>query len=584
MVQAAQDFDALTESAYIKSVKSEEIGILARWAELPRNAFWHLRVGCLMCRARAYDEAIGHLEEALDDDKNLSEAYTWIANTYAEKKEFLQAIQALHQRIETLDHRERWRESWIWPQAWKWAVSLGDQKIAAEAAENGFRANPATPPAQSAWLMELQRREDLPEMMRVLHMMDEKLHTEVEHVSTTAFIPTGLTKMTWFSTWLIFGGGEPLKILGPATREAGQTSWALRKVKEAYVGIDPRLDWFVRFQLLCAECVIRAWFHDGPVDEEILAVEKFLTLWGNMPQHVSQLIGSQEFDIILTDALGQRCFDAAVALHGQEPHTAKMNLYSGKLKALATTVRSSNESTDQGFDFYKDRHSALLYGIWLRDYEKAKEKVWKKCFKVRVLEQMRCLDDDDPTNDAVGLKMLAGVLMPAGYRQDAAALLAILFEMLEVARKPTDASEEPTVPQEDTDNSGGISNPAPTNEADLLDRELAADVEKKLTLQLNADDVTYVCDNCDKGPLEVEEFFFCETCDDTNFCQECLAMLHDPSIRPGLKARYCNPVHKQYKAWPIPQEARNLAAQYKNGVTEVRREWLDRLRAEWLEA
>lgn len=44
---------------------------------------------------------------------------------------------------------------------------------------------------------------------------------------------------------------------------------------------------------------------------------------------------------------------------------------------------------------------------------------------------MNVLDDDDPANDTTGLEILAVSLFHAGYREDAAAMLAILFKPLE---------------------------------------------------------------------------------------------------------------------------------------------------------
>ena len=74
---------------------------------------------------------------------------------------------------------------------------------------------------------------------------------------------------------------------------------------------------------------------------------------------------------------------------------------------------------------------SMLYGRWLKDFENAPPAVWRRCFKSRVLEQMNALDDEDPTNDTTGLKTLAPTLFQAGDRQNAGAIMAIVFKTLE---------------------------------------------------------------------------------------------------------------------------------------------------------
>lgn len=78
--------------------------------------------------------------------------------------------------------------------------------------------------------------------------------------------------------------------------------------------------------------------------------------------------------------------------------------------------------------------------------------------------------------------------------------------------------------------------------------------------------------------------YFCEICLNINWCGACLTKVRDRSIRPGLEMRKCNPKHDMYRAWPIPGEAKDLAAIHLEGGVELRREWLETLRGEWLRA
>ena len=108
----------------------------------------------------------------------------------------------------------------------------------------------------------------------------------------------------------------------------------------------------------------------------------------------------------------------------------------GKLEKLATVVGTGLSDDDEvdgnePFKFYAPTYPSLLWGRWLRDYARADETVWKKCFRSRLLEQMNGLDDDDPTNDTTACTSLAISLFQAGDELHAASILAILFKPME---------------------------------------------------------------------------------------------------------------------------------------------------------
>lgn len=101
-----------------------------------------------------------------------------------------------------------------------------------------------------------------------------------------------------------------------------------------------------------------------------------------------------------------------------------------KLKQLASTTSVEHEENGDGFALYTDGYPSLLYGRWLRDYEKSPPAVWRKCFRARILEQMNGLSDDDPTNDTAACSELAVSLFQAGDRKNAGLILAVLFRTL----------------------------------------------------------------------------------------------------------------------------------------------------------
>jgi hypothetical protein len=89
------------------------------------------------------------------------------------------------------------------------------------------------------------------------------------------------------------------------------------------------------------------------------------------------------------------------------------------------------DSGENVFDVYTPGYPSLLYGRWLRDYEKAAPSVWRKCFRARILEQMNGLDDDDPTNDTSACMRVAMSLFHADDEGRAGAILHVVFKTLE---------------------------------------------------------------------------------------------------------------------------------------------------------
>jgi hypothetical protein len=80
-----------------------------------------------------------------------------------------------------------------------------------------------------------------------------------------------------------------------------------------------------------------------------------------------------------------------------------------------------------------------------------------------------------------------------------------------------------------------------------------------------------------KEPL-YKEFYVCEDCLGTAVCEECF-----PIVKKGeLPYRRCSPEHTFLQVFPVPEDARNVAARFVDMKTmEVQKDWLDGLRKEW---
>lgn len=75
-----------------------------------------------------------------------------------------------------------------------------------------------------------------------------------------------------------------------------------------------------------------------------------------------------------------------------------------------------------------------------------------------------------------------------------------------------------------------------------------------------------------------ESRFFCEVCDDVNFCAPCL----DKVKASTLEERCCNPYHAWFQAWPIQRDTDDITSDAAGGPLGLTSEWLVALRGEWL--
>lgn len=194
-----------------------------------------------------------------------------------------------------------------------------------------------------------------------------------------------------------------------------------------------------------------------------------------------------------------------------------------KLKQLASTTSIDPDGDGDIFSLYTPGYPSLLYGRWLRDYEKAAPVVWRKCFRARILEQMNGLSDDDPANDTAACQQLAVSLFQAGDRKNAGLILAVLFGTLEkyMAEKSQEKNAESHLVEEEdskhaaketeivpsqTETPNSDESPTDGDERPLVGPHNCVvkgrdTVGKKgqassLALQLESDAWNYTCDGC----------------------------------------------------------------------------------------
>jgi tetratricopeptide (TPR) repeat protein len=282
--------------------------------------------------------------------------------------------------------------------------------------------------------------------------------------------------------------------------------------------------------------IIKFMYYDS-TDEAMRLFEQYLNPTGSnilLPQsntwHTSGIYMSRKF---LSTAYYGKAVDARLA--GQDP-----TQWENKLKELAMANKDDGTSRDKyeyGFGA-----PAKTYGIYLRKHAKADPETWMPWFRNSLLMALDMLCDNDPINDLDAYQRCILNLTAAGDFPNALAAAAVCLMPLSM----TDSSW------------------------------LAA--ARKLHLVKHM----YKCDGLCTTPdrdynLDYKELRACVECIDKFYCEVCYKKLLDGE----LLIRPCDPKHEMLQIYPVPEEAKGVAAKFDGEKMIVQQEWLDELRKKW---
>jgi tetratricopeptide (TPR) repeat protein len=219
--------------------------------------------------------------------------------------------------------------------------------------------------------------------------------------------------------------------------------------------------------------------------------------------------------------LSQVYYDKAVGARraGHDPTE-----WENKLKELAL-VSKDNDTSKVEYQ-YSLGSPALTYGIYLRKHAKADQETWMPWFRNPLLMAFDMLCDDDPVNDfANGLAAAAVCLMPLS----------------------------------------------------ITDKGWLA-AARRLHFAKHVYKCDGLCTTSDRDyNVDYKEIRICAECIDTCFCEVCYQKLLDGV----LPIRVCDPRHETLLIYPVPEEAKDVAAKFDGEKMIVQKEWLDKLRKIW---
>ena len=536
------------------SVPGGHLETLAEWAGLEQNQHWHTMLGCILCNASEYEMAKAHGIEAVKQDPGSWVAMEVIARASGKLSKFSDAIHWMKKSIETIPSSIADIAGYMWPSVYDWATSLGDEPAAFEAAKTGAELNYTSMQAQTRYIKALHARGDSETIIRTISRLREVTYpTKPFNQVVNMFVD----------------GQKVYDEIGKAIRDTGPLVWVLDDLQKAL----QHLEKHEQSRSLIITTLNAAKFsdhwYDDQEDRTIKWAELFLSRLAQeeSAQYLSIIAG---WPVYWTAKLAQLYFDKATLLYRDTGDvTSEVNPYAEKLEVLAL----GEECWPNVFDDLLSNHATLLWAHWLKEYRNADKSSWQEYPRDFLLKCFKRLHRwgykyETPEINAYLLLDIGRILLRAGDRKNASALFAALYKPLgKLETKRMEREEEESGHTSDVQR----------------EQQIIVTHGRGITLSLALNTVERICSNCEKLTLEAAGFYFCEICPDERWCDICLAMVRDPTIKPGLKRHICNPTHPVYRVWPVPDEIGDLAGEYRkeSGRFTLKETWLDRVGSDW---
>ncbi|KAL8647887.1 MAG: hypothetical protein Q9226_006245, partial [Calogaya cf. arnoldii] len=401
-------------------VSAARLRDLADYAHDDRSPHWHTGLAWVYMEAIYYEEATRHFQAALAIEPGAWLPKEGLARIKGDQENYSEAIQLMEEAYSSIPEKFAYLGGFLLPYVAEWKRLIGDDEGAHETALQGYLAEPSSQLAQDRYLRALDRINDSSTFIQTLKAMHEDTWTD-----------TGISLFDLYAE------------IGRAYRVEGRPRFVIEAMEQSLRVILVLKDPYMK-TCIQGEFGIFQYEYNDDIDAAINLLDEALkTLQGAGPTVQKENKWAHDR---YGNLLGRLCFDAAVSARKDGTNTWP---YTKRLKQLATVTSTADEDFEDFFDFFGPGYASMLWGCWLRTYERADEGIWRKTFKVRILDELSTLDDEDPSNDMAGLHSLAITLLHLGDDEVAGAILAVLFMPLKVMRDAEnddsnkDAVEEP---------------------------------------------------------------------------------------------------------------------------------------------
>lgn len=263
----------------------------------------------------------------------------------------------------------------------------------------------------------------------------------------------------------------------------------------------------------------------------------------------------------------------------------------GDISPFITKLEGLAKKSFVNIEMWGTGQASIALGMLYRQDGKVEEA--DNATREKVLESLAILEDSIPENDMLGYLTLGQALTSAGRFEDGLAAYAVVYITLDRAKerharrlkrakttrkvenikdvKLDDVADESFSKREadnvEAENDGG----SPDAHAPTADDDDNLEITRFW-------ERPGACDGpCRRLGIEFLELYDCVNCMETSLCEQCIG-LHRTA---GIPEMNCSPSHIYLKIYPIEEKYKGLATEVVNGILVPRKEWLDKLRAEW---
>lgn len=534
------------EDSWIGLNEAEDIISVAEWAEIPKTAVWHRRLGIALREHQNYDESLQHFTRALELDKTMWLARAGIAMVYISKQEYGKAIELdkiterdIQQNL--LDENEN--VVLVKANLHKTQERIAECYAALEEEENCFmyyqraQSNDRNCDGCTSLLLSKMHEKGLyDDMISLLKAMDE------EQVYGQTF--SCLTNSLWQNQ---NESADYFISVATAGQKTGNVDYLVEVYRNAIQTAKKHLKTVVASSLeLCL-----AKLYSQYTQEE----RKAARIWNNI---VETFPGSREESDMgeikqsATTNLARHFFQRALDVGYGSPNADK---FVRKMEKLAKTrPRSMYDSQT----FVSASPPALVLGLWYRLNGMNEDA--KSCFRPSIKEALQILSDDDPDNDLQGFYQLVFALLAAGDDENVIAIAHFCG-----------AYEEEPDP--------GDSNETPNNETDegAVDTGESNNANTGTTISIAPGSIK--CDgSCNRIFYQYDNFSVCRYCYNVGFCENCLSLVKSGTLPLNL----CS---KEHEWLVIPPKPRGMPSGGSKilvgGVPTNLEDWKNGLRKKW---
>lgn len=416
----------------------------AEWAEFEQTALWHRRLAECLLENGHYEKALEHFGEALVLDPTMWKVNDGIARTLAACGNYRKAIE-LEKVVDTIQTRLLFKDRELQPSddeyveptcrvhtndlIAKWYSELQDSKSAVKHYMKALEIDKQQYYIANECIKILHSEGKYEEIISLLKSLDENSDNQKHNnLNTMVSIYDG-SQHPFFNCVL------------RASRETKQLPWLQDVYEKVVVATKKKLSLAKATPLMV--CLATIYMSSGNQEEKLEPlfddVLKFVSPGAleNSFLHIYQEIMAQMY--------GSYCLQKVYSA-GNDSEAAR---YVGRLERLCKT---KSKATDDVSDVVTTSVFAVYLGLW--HHLHGREKIAREYLKPRMKEALMILSDEDLSNDYIGYRSLAQVLVAAGEDECARAA----FHALHPTEKLRGDSEDEIFETEDEKNDSDADN------------------------------------------------------------------------------------------------------------------------------